>query len=294
MPGWYFAPPGSLVLPSPAAVPGPLVSPLSLLSATSGWPSPAAVRPPLLSAPLKWYGQAGRSLDGPPRIRYDGESKKDFRPAVRNGGARRQAPVPALRNGEKMFEAKTDKKTAIFFADGCEEIEGLTVVDLLYRAGIPCTKVSINDRPEVTSSHEVTFRTDTTVGALDFDDYDMLILPGGVPGTPNLRACDKLMDQVTAFCKNGKQIAAICAAPGIFAELGLLRGIPATCNPTRDDLLTESGALLSHEPVVVSGNIITSRAMGTAVPFGLAIVAHYLGQDAAEALRKNILYCVEE
>lgn len=220
--------------------------------------------------------------------------KKDFRPAVRNGGARRQAPVPALRNGEKMFEAKTDKKTAIFFADGCEEIEGLTVVDLLYRAGIPCTKVSINDRPEVTSSHEVTFRTDTTVGALDFDDYDMLILPGGVPGTPNLRACDKLMDQVTAFCKNGKQIAAICAAPGIFAELGLLRGIPATCNPTRDNLLTESGALLSHEPVVVSGNIITSRAMGTAVPFGLAIVAHYLGQDAAEDLRKNILYCVEE
>ena len=189
-----------------------------------------------------------------------------------------------------MFEAKTDLKTAIFFADGCEEIEGLTVVDLLYRAGIPCTKVSINDIPEVTSSHEVTFRTDTTIAELDFSEYDMLILPGGVPGTPNLRACDKLMEEVVSFHKEGKQIAAICAAPGIFAELGLLNGIPATCNPSRDDLLTESGAILQEKKVVVSGNIITSRAMGTAIPFGLAIVEHYLGRDTARALGENILY----
>jgi 4-methyl-5(b-hydroxyethyl)-thiazole monophosphate biosynthesis len=189
-----------------------------------------------------------------------------------------------------MFEAKTDLKTAIFFADGCEEIEGLTVVDLLYRAGIPCTKVSINDIPEVTSSHEVTFRTDTTIAELDFSEYDMLILPGGVPGTPNLRACDKLMEEVVSFHKEGKQIAAICAAPGIFAELGLLNGIPATCNPSRDDLLTENGAILKENKVVVSGNIITSRAMGTAIPFGLAIVEHYLGRDTARALGENILY----
>jgi 4-methyl-5(b-hydroxyethyl)-thiazole monophosphate biosynthesis len=189
-----------------------------------------------------------------------------------------------------MFEAKTDLKTAIFFADGCEEIEGLTVVDLLYRAGIPCTKVSINDIPEVTSSHEVIFRTDTTIAELDFSEYDMLILPGGVPGTPNLRACDKLMEEVVSFHKEGKQIAAICAAPGIFAELGLLNGIPATCNPSRDDLLTENGAILKENKVVVSGNIITSRAMGTAIPFGLAIVEHYLGRDTARALGENILY----
>ena len=194
------------------------------------------------------------------------------------------------RKGVYMFEAKTDLKTAIFFADGCEEIEGLTVVDLLYRAGIPCTKVSINDIPEVTSSHEVTFRTDTTIAELDFSEYDMLILPGGVPGTPNLRACDKLMEEVVSFHKEGKQIAAICAAPGIFAELGLLNGIPATCNPSRDDLLTESGAILQEKKVVVSGNIITSRAMGTAIPFGLAIVEHYLGRDTARALGENILY----
>lgn len=189
-----------------------------------------------------------------------------------------------------MFEAKTEKKTAIFFADGCEEIEGLTVVDLLYRAGIPCTKVSIGDVPEVTSSHEVTFRTDTTMRGLDFGEYDMLILPGGIPGTPNLEACAPLMEQVEAFCREGKQIAAICAAPGIFARLGLLKGVPATCNPSRDELLLENGAVLLHDPVVKSGNILTSRAMGTAIPFGLAIVAHYLGEDAARALGENILY----
>lgn len=189
-----------------------------------------------------------------------------------------------------MFEAKTNLKTAIFFADGCEEIEGLTVVDLLYRAGIPCTKVSITQSTEVTSSHEVTFRTDTTIGDLDFDQYDMIILPGGVPGTPNLRACLPLMEQVKAFCEKGRQVAAICAAPSILAELGLLNGVRATCNPSKDDVLKENGALLCKDKVVVSDNIITSRGMGTAIPFGLAIVAHYLGEDKAHALGENIIY----
>lgn len=189
-----------------------------------------------------------------------------------------------------MFEAKTNLKTAVFFADGCEEIEGLTVVDLLYRAGIPCTKVSITQSTEVTSSHEVTFRTDTTIGELDFDQYDMIILPGGIPGTPNLRACSLLMEQVKAFCEKGRQVAAICAAPSILAELGLLSGVRATCNPSKDEVLKENGALLCKDKVVVSDNIITSRGMGTAIPFGLAIVAHYLGEDKARALGENIIY----
>ena len=85
-----------------------------------------------------------------------------------------------------MFEAKTDLKTAIFFADGCEEIEGLTVVDLLYRAGIPCTKVSINDVPEVTSSHEITFRTDTTIAELKQRVHELCLRKGwGKDGVQN-------------------------------------------------------------------------------------------------------------
>jgi 4-methyl-5(b-hydroxyethyl)-thiazole monophosphate biosynthesis len=118
----------------------------------------------------------------------------------------------------------------------------------------------------------------------------MLILPGGMPGTLHLEACAPLTQKVTEFCRAGKQIAAVCAAPGVFAGLGLLKGVRACCNPTREDMLVENGALLSRENVVVSGNIITSRAMGTAIPFGLAIVAHYLGEDTARALGENVLY----
>ena len=176
---------------------------------------------------------------------------------------------------------KTDKKAAIFMADGCEEIEALTVVDILYRAGIPLTKVSISDSLSVTSSHEVTFLTDTTVSLLDFDEYDMLILPGGMPGTIHLDAC---------LAKAGKQIAAICAAPSVFARLGLLQGKKATCNPSKEGALKEGGAILTYEQVTVTDNIITSQAMGTAIPFALAIVAHYLGQETADALRENIIY----
>ncbi len=189
-----------------------------------------------------------------------------------------------------MFKATTSSKTAIFLANGCEEIEALTVVDLLFRAGIPCTKVSINEDPLVISSHDVRIIADVTVADVNFDEFDMLILPGGIPGTPNLRACEPLMEAVKNFHAEGKMIAAICAAPSIFASLGLLRGARATSNPGFEDVMKENGVLYSTDPVVKEGNVITSRAMGTAMPFGLAIVEHYLGKDAADQLSKNILY----
>lgn len=181
-------------------------------------------------------------------------------------------------------------KAALFLADGCETIEALTVADLLFRAGIPCTKVSVNATPVVVTSHSVTVIADTTIDHLNWDEYDMLILPGGIPGTPNLRACRPLMDQIVRFHKEGKTIAAICAAPSIFAELGLLHGVKAACNPSVEQILLDNGAELVRENVVTSGNIITSRAMGTAIPFGLALVQHCRGSQTAELLGKNILY----
>lgn len=194
-----------------------------------------------------------------------------------------------------MAEQSTNKKVAIFLADGCEEIEALTVVDLLYRAGIPHTTVSITDHREVTSSHKVTIIADALISDLNFDEYDMLVLPGGIPGTPNLEACKLLTDKITEFARTGRQVAAICAAPSILANLGLLKGIPATCNPMKEGVLTEQGAILTGHPVTVSGNIITSQAMGTAIPFGLTIVAHYLGKDRADELKRHILFsCATE
>ena len=102
-----------------------------------------------------------------------------------------------------------DHKVALFLANGCETIEALTVADILYRAGIPCTKVSVNSTPVFVTSHNVTVVADTTVDHLDWDSYDMLVLPGGIPGTPNLKACTPLMEQVARFHRSGKMIAAI-------------------------------------------------------------------------------------
>lgn len=189
-----------------------------------------------------------------------------------------------------MSNTKSVCKVALFLANGCETIEALTVADVLYRAGIPCTRVSVNATPVVVTSHNVTVVADTTVDHLNFDEYDMLVLPGGIPGTPNLRACAPLMKQVVRFQREGKMIAAICAAPSIFADLGLLGGVRAACNPSVEQILIDNGAQLVKENAVTSGNIITSRAMGTAIPFALAIVEHYLGKETADQLGKSIIY----
>ncbi len=179
---------------------------------------------------------------------------------------------------------------ALFLADGCEEIEALTVADLLFRAGIPCTTVSITDSRTVVSSHKITIIADTVISDLSFDEYDMLVLPGGMPGTVNLGSCKALTDKVLEFAKNDKPIAAICAAPSVFANLGLLKGVPSVCNPGFEDKLIAGGADLRKVPALTSGKIITSRGMGTAIPFGLEIVAFYKGREFAEDLSRKILY----
>ena len=191
-----------------------------------------------------------------------------------------------------MFKQATDSRVAVFIAPGLEEIEGLTVVDLLYRAGIPCDTVAVTPEHEVTSSHEVAIVCKRSIAdeGFSFDDYDMLVLPGGIPGTPNLRACQPLCDEVVARAGAGRPVAAICAAPSILAELGLLEGRRATSNPGFQHVLSERGAeLLPNEPVVVDGNLITSQGAGTAMPFALEIVRHYLGDEAVERVRAGVV-----
>ncbi|MCR8907341.1 DJ-1/PfpI family protein [Thermophilibacter sp. ET337] len=191
-----------------------------------------------------------------------------------------------------MFKQATDRRVAVLIAPGLEEIEGLTVVDLLFRAGIPCDTVAITPERTVTSSHEVTIVCKRSIDddGFAFDDYDMLVLPGGIPGTPNLRACEPLCAEVVARAEAGRPLAAICAAPSIFAELGLLKGRRATSNPGFQHVLAEQGAeLLADEPVVVDGNLITSQGAGTAMPFALEIVRHYLGDEAVERVRAGVV-----
>lgn len=179
-------------------------------------------------------------------------------------------------------------KTAIFLANGFEEIEGLTVVDILRRAKIDITTVSITGSKAVEGSHGIKLEADDTIESFNFDGVDMLILPGGMPGTKNLDACAPLKAKIEEFNNAGKMLAAICAAPTVYGKMGLLKGKKACCYPGCDvDLI---GADVTTEAVTKNGNFITSRGMGTAIPFALAILEHFNGKEAADQMAKAIVY----
>ena len=183
------------------------------------------------------------------------------------------------------------KRVAVFIADGSEEVEAITPVDLLRRAKIDVDVVSIMGSKTITASRGIIITADKLIGEINFDDYDMLVLPGGVKGTNNLNDCVILKENIRKFNGSGKGIAAICAAPTIFAGMGLLDGRRATCNPGFRDKLKEAGAVLEADSkVVICDNIITSQAMGTSVDFGLAIVDYLAGEDEAESLKSNIRF----
>lgn len=179
-------------------------------------------------------------------------------------------------------------KVAIFLATGFEEIEALTVVDLLRRVHVEIDMVSVTGEKKAIGSHNIIVETDKTINQLNFNEYDMLILPGGMPGTLNLEACEVLMSQVDAFYAQGKLLAAICAAPSILGHRHMLEGRLACCYPGFEkDLL---GANVSLEPVCVDGKIITSRGMGCAVEFGLKIVEILRGEEVSKDLAGKIIY----
>ena len=179
-------------------------------------------------------------------------------------------------------------KTAIFLADGFEEIEALTVVDLLRRAGIDITTASIMGRKNVTGSHNITVEADALLEDIDFDSTDMIILPGGMPGTTNLGACAPLVEKIKEFDAKEKMLCAICAAPTVYGKLGLLKGKKACCYPGCEvDLL---GADVQTSTVTKDSHFITSRGMGTAIDFGLAIIEHFQGKENASAMSRKIVY----
>ena len=180
------------------------------------------------------------------------------------------------------------KKIAIFFAEGYEEIEALTVVDICRRCGLAVELVSITEERLVKSSHDVVVQMDKIFAEADFGEYDMLVLPGGMPGTKNLEAHEGLMAQVDAFYAAGKYIAAICAAPSIFGHRGILQGRRACCYPSFESHL--EGAEVTNGPVEISEHVITSRGMGTAIDFGLTIAGLFVGREKAEEMANTIVY----
>lgn len=175
----------------------------------------------------------------------------------------------------------------LFLAEGFEEIEALATVDILRRAEIEVETVSITDSYKVMGAHKIEVMADKLFGEIS-KDADMYILPGGMPGTLNLGAFSPLCELLKKANGEGKFIAAICAAPSVFGELGLLNGKKATCYPGFEEKLLEAEVL--SEPVVVSGNVVTSRGAGTAHLFGFKLVEMLKNAETSEDLQKGMLY----
>lgn len=179
-------------------------------------------------------------------------------------------------------------KVCVFFATGFEEIEALTVVDLLRRESIDTDMVSVMEDKTVEGSHHIPVVTDKLLKEVDFAQVDIIVLPGGGLGTKNLEACGALMEQVDAFAAGGKLVCAICAAPSILGHRGHLQGKRAIAYPGFEKEL--AGAEVVYEPAVTDGKIITGRGMGCAIDFGLAIVEYLKGSEAKEELARKIVF----
>ena len=189
------------------------------------------------------------------------------------------------------------KYTALLMAEGLEECEALNVVDLLRRAGVDVRTVSLNADRHVTGSNGIGIDTDMTMDELYADreafaaaeDLEMLILPGGMPGTKNLGNSAKVIGLIAEMNRQEKWLAAICAAPSVFAQAGFLTGRKATSYPAFMEVLDEAGAQIQEKAVVVDGHFVTSRGLGTAIPFGLTLIRVLKGQEKAEEIRDSIV-----
>lgn len=180
-------------------------------------------------------------------------------------------------------------KVYAMIADGTEEVECLAVVDILRRSGVETVLVSAGKGRDVVSSHQVKIQADATVDETDFSDGDVIFLPGGMPGSENLSACEKLIDALRKADEDGRRIAAICAAPGVvLGRHGFLQGRTATCFPGFEKEF--QGGEYTRQGVVTDGNITTARGMGFAIDLGIELVKLLVGEEAAEDVKGKIQY----
>ncbi len=176
----------------------------------------------------------------------------------------------------------------LFLATGFEDMEAIATIDILRRAGIKATTVSINDTKSVTSAHGVTIEADSIFSETDFTDASWLILPGGLPGASNLAEYQPLTQLLVKHSKAGGNIAAICASPAVvLAPLGILDGKEAICYPGFENSMPN--AKKGYTPVVTDGNIITANGPATAIQFALSIVARIKGEEVAREVGEGLL-----
>lgn len=175
----------------------------------------------------------------------------------------------------------------VHLADGFEEVEAITVVDLLRRANIDVTTVSIMNRLEVFGAHNINVMADANYEDINYDECQMMVLPGGGGGANNLDKHAGVISKLNSFNKNGKWIAAICAAPMILGHHGIFNGQKATIYKGMENEL--KGAVYVDQKVVVDGHIITSQGPATAMDFALKIIELIKGKDVADNISVDLL-----
>lgn len=189
------------------------------------------------------------------------------------------------------------KGVYIFLANGFEEIEALATLDVLRRGGVDVKTVSVLYDKFVTGSHKTTVVADMTYGEFKAevqldgtDESDVMIFPGGMPGTRNLAENGEIINFMRLHYAEGGAVAAICAAPGlVVSQLPSLQGKHFTCFDGFEDAPVARGGIYEQKPAVRDGNLITGRGAGCAVEFGLAILAHLKDEEAAAAVRHSLM-----
>jgi 4-methyl-5(b-hydroxyethyl)-thiazole monophosphate biosynthesis len=187
-----------------------------------------------------------------------------------------------------------EKKAIIFLADGFEEVEAVTPIDYLRRANITVVMAAIGKETAVTGSHGIPLTADTAIDALqksgDLDPakWDCVFIPGGMPGSKNLAACEPVGSFLKKMAEAGKIVGAICAAPAVvLAPLGLLEGKRFTCYPGMEQNVT--GAIHTEAMAVTDGNLVTSRAAGTTAEFAFALIELLAGGEQVEKVRAALM-----
>jgi 4-methyl-5(b-hydroxyethyl)-thiazole monophosphate biosynthesis len=173
-------------------------------------------------------------------------------------------------------------------AQGCEELEAITITDLLVRAGIEVTTAGLDDGP-VTASRGTTIIPDTTIDAVAGQSFDLIVLPGGLPGADHLRDNKTLRMLLKEHAARGKHIGAICAAPRALAAAGLLEGRKATAYPGALEASGNDRIEVTNAAIEIDGNIVTSRGPGTAMDFALTLIELLEGPDRREEVNKQLV-----
>jgi 4-methyl-5(b-hydroxyethyl)-thiazole monophosphate biosynthesis len=181
-------------------------------------------------------------------------------------------------------------KVAVHLAEGFEEIEAVTIIDVLRRAEIESITVSVSGTYTVTGSHGITIKSDELFEEVDYELIKMIILPGGMPGIKNLNSHEGLKKQILEFYKNRKPLAAICAAPLILGQLNLLEQKKATCYPGFENHLHHAN--ITGKNSEVDGNIITGKGAAAAMEFSLRLVEFLKGREKAETVAEKLLFAL--